>query len=286
MASGRWCSFRRPRAERRHPPGRRARAGTHGVQRGRLLGPRRELRRARHRLRRSPRRARRQRIATGRDFDAATGALNPRSDVAPPRRRPMPSRSPNDSATPRSPSRRRSRSRSRNVPRRRSRRPRCSRKPGTSCGSARRAPCRSHRASTSGATSPTCGPTPCSSRSRRSMRLERQIVERFGRRLPPAAGPFLRQQGQERAGSARSDPAGRCAVPDARRRGERAQPRRTGPLRAGVDANRRQSDDRRAWSHAHIAARRRVEHERAGDLPDVGPHVRVPRLPRGLRRRE
>ena len=68
--------LRRTGAERRDPAGRRARARAHGVPRRGVLGPRRPLRRARHR--RSARALVEldgRRLATSRDFDPTTGAL-------------------------------------------------------------------------------------------------------------------------------------------------------------------------------------------------------------------
>ena len=76
VAQGPRRPLRRPRAVRRHPPGRRARARADGLPVRRLLGPDRHVRRrpAGRRVRRGPStpgwpRSTARRVATGRDFD-------------------------------------------------------------------------------------------------------------------------------------------------------------------------------------------------------------------------
>ena len=137
VAQGPPGPVRRPRAVRRDPAGRRARAGADGVRSRRLLGRRRRLRRRDARADRSPPRLTAvdgARVATGRDFaddgTLTTAKATPHLDEAArhrPRRRPARRR--------RSPSRRVETSRTRAARPRRSPRRRCSRRPRASCGS-------------------------------------------------------------------------------------------------------------------------------------------------------
>ena len=128
----------------------------------------------------------------------------------------------------------------------------------TSCASAPAARCRSRRASTSVATSPTCVPT-------------RSAVEPGGRRgpgpdrravrpgLPAAGAAHVREQDQERAGGPRGDPPVGRPLPHARRRsaGELSRDEQAA-VRADLDAHGREPDDRRPRSQPHAAARRHV----------------------------
>ena len=102
-------------------------------------------------------------------------------------------------------------------------------------------------------------------------------------RLDPGAAEAVHTQGQERAGGARGDPAGRRLLPDAEVRGARARPRRARPLRADLEADARLADGRCARADGLAAvrhgdcgrARRRVRRLRDGD--------HLPRFPRRLR---
>ena len=73
-----------------------------------------------------------------------------------------------------------------------------------------------------------------------------QARELYGADHVPDAPAPLRPQGEERAGGARGDPAGRRALPAPRRGARRARPRRAGALRARLDADGRLADGRRA----------------------------------------
>ncbi len=102
-------------------------------------------------------------------------------------------------------------------------------------------------------------------------------------RLDPGAAEAVHPQGQERAGGARGDPAGRRLLPDAEVPRARARSRRARPLRADLEADARLADGRRARADGLAAVRhddagrprRRVRRLRHGD--------HLPRLPRRLR---
>ncbi len=74
-------------------------------------------------------------------------------------------------------------------------------------------------------------------------------------RLDPGAAEAVHPQGQERAGGARGDPAGRRLLPDAEVRGARARPRRARPLRADLEADARLADGRCARADGLAAVR-------------------------------
>ena len=102
------------------------------------------------------------------------------------------------------------------------------------------------------------------------------------RGVPARQAARLRQQGQERPGGARGDPAGRRVVPYAG--ADRADRRAVPALRADLDAHRRLTDEGRRRTvglgpdrrHGGRRARRGVRGVRPGD--------HLPRLPQGLRR--
>ena len=183
----------------------------------RVLGSRRPLRRARHRVRRAPGRARRP--AASRPVATSTprpGCSHPTSDVACTSReadaRALAARLADAAFTVASASRRRTSPSARS---RRSRPRRCSRRPATSCGSAPAARCRSRRASTSAGYITymrTDSVQLSRAGGRRGPGADRRAV-RPG--LPPAGAAHLRQQGEERAGGARGDSPRRRAVPHA-----------------------------------------------------------------------
>ena len=105
------------------------------------------------------------------------------------------------------------------------------------------------------------------------------------RRLPAGRAARVPQQGEERAGSARSDPARRRRDPHARRGARRARRRRATPLRADLDAHDRVPDGRRARPQGDHPPRRDVDRRRARDVPRRGQDLRLPRLAARVRRR-
>ena len=119
------------------------------------------------------------------------------------------------------------------------------------------------------------------------------------RRVRPRRAASLRQQGEERPGGPRGDPARRRLVPDPRPGAQRARQRRVPALRADLAADDRVADDRRpgrvgpgpprdddrAGRRADRGRRRSVGCGGAGrGVLGVGPHDPVPRVPAGLRR--
>ena len=103
--------------------------------------------------------------------------------------------------------------------------------------------------------------------------------------VPPGRSADLPQQGQERAGGARSDPSRRRSDPHARRGERRARRRRAPVVRTDLDSHRRVSDGRRAWSQADDSPRCHVDARRARDVSRRGQGVRLPRLAARVRRR-
>ena len=110
---------------------------------------------------------------------------------------------------------------------------------------------------------------------------------RRGRTCPPSRARY-REQGEERAGGARGDPARRrrdSASPE--RVARRARAATSGALRADLDAHGREPDGRRPRSQRHRCGSRGTSSRRRRpdrDLPGDRAHHRVPRLPRGVRR--
>ena len=83
------------------------------------------------------------------------------------------------------------------------------------------------------------------------------IREQYGDEYLPGRAAHVPQQGEERAGGARGDPARRRRDPHARRRARRARQRRAAPLRADLDAHGRVPDGRRARPQGDHPPRRR-----------------------------
>ncbi len=105
------------------------------------------------------------------------------------------------------------------------------------------------------------------------------------RGLPPRPAAPVPQQGEERTGGARGDPARRRPHAHRRRRRPRAQRyRRASPLRPHLEAHGRVADGRRPHPAGHPPARRHLHRRRGGRVPSDRPHHRVPRLPACLRR--
>ena len=112
------------------------------------------------------------------------------------------------------------------------------------------------------------------------------IREQYGEEYLPGRAAHVPQQGEERAGGARGDPARRRSHPHARRGERRARRRRAPALRADLDPHRRVPDVRRTRPQDDDPPRCDVDAGRAGDVPRVGQGVRLPRLaPRVHRRR-
>ena len=148
-----------------------------------------------------------QRVATGKDFDA-NGVLTGKNARAAVRGRRRGARRRARSATCRGRSPRSRRSRASSGPRRRSRPRRSRRKRAASSGSRPSGRCRRRSGCSRTATSPITAPTRRRSARRRSANRRAAIREMFGDDY--YAGPRrYATQGQERAGSARSDPADR-----------------------------------------------------------------------------
>ncbi len=91
-------------------------------------------------------------------------------------------------------------------------------RPRTRCGSRSGSMKASTSAARPSASSPICAPTACRSRPRRSPRSRSVIGRTTASDYVPDAPRALPDQGQERAGSARSDPPDRRRPPPARRR--------------------------------------------------------------------
>ena len=98
--------------------------------------------------------------------------------------------------------------------RRRSGPRRCSRRPAASSASPRSGRCRWPRTCTRPASSPTCVPTRSTLSTPRSRAARNQVRQLFGAALPAGQAADLHQQGEERPGGARGDPAGRRDLPD------------------------------------------------------------------------
>ena len=289
MEEGHVRPLRRPGAERGDPAGRRQGARPDGVPGRVVLGPRGHLRRGRREgpadvpgqaaLDRRPAGRWRLRLRRGRRAQEQEGCRQVQGPPRPRRRRGAGAvarrhgvrRSARSSPSPTAAS-----------PTRRSARPRCSRRRAASSACRPRWPCRSRSGSTRTASSPTCAPTRPRCRARRSARPGRRCASCTARSTSPTSRASLRQQGQERPGGARGDPAGRRVVPYAG--ADRAHRRAVPPLRADLDAHRRLADEgcRRPVG---LGARRRrgVRRPRRG-LLGVGPGDHLPRVPQGLRR--
>ena len=256
------------RAERRHPSRRRPRARPHGVPQRLVLGPRGHVRRAAttRRRRRSRRRSSRSTASasrSGRDFDADTGALNAE------RRRRAARRG---RRAPRSPTRLEDAAVHRRVGRDHA--VHAERPEGAvhhvdaaagggpqarlQRGAAR---CTSPRASTSGASSPTCGPTRTS--------LSEQAVQRApaARSRKLYGDAYLPEQPREYRSKVKNAqeaheairPAGDAHAHRRRRRPRAARHRRASPLRPHLEAHGRVADGRRPHPARHAPARGDVE---------------------------
>ena len=288
VAPGRWRALGGPGAERGDPARRRARARADGVPRRGLLGPRRTVRGARHR--RSTRvssSSTASRVATSRDFDPATGALADGSGAVHLREADAGELADAPRATS-----------AYTVASAESKpfteRPKPPFKTTTLQQEAgQQAPLQRGPHDVGRA-----GPLRAWLHHLHAYRLGEAL--RAGRRrgpgadrravrpgVPPAGAAHVREQGQERAGGARGDPA---------RRARASAP----PSRSGASSSRdEQALYELVWMRTVASqmpdARGRsltlrlaghVDRRRAGDLPRVGPHLRVPRLPHGLRRRQ
>ncbi len=106
------------------------------------------------------------------------------------------------------------------------------------------------------------------------------VASQYGTEYLPDAAADLPDQGQERPGGPRGDPAGRPSLRFARGAPRTAQPRRVQALRPDLEADRGQPDGRRPRPphHDHRRGRR-------GGLPGQRQDDRVSRLSAGLRRR-
>ncbi len=177
------------------------------------------------------------------------------------------------------------------IPIRRSPRRRCRWTPRASSASPPSRRCRSRSASTKASTSaarrsassPTCEPTASRSCPKRCREIRDVISASYGAPVH-ALRPRVQDQGQERAGSPRGDPPDR-STPHPRQRAPQSRPRPGPPLRADLEAHRRQPDGiRRARAdhrrHRGQGPRRQGLHAARHRL---GRHLR--RLPQGLRGR-
>ena len=106
------------------------------------------------------------------------------------------------------------------------------------------------------------------------------------RRVPAGRAARVPQQGEERAGGARGDPARGRRDPHSRRGARRARRRRAAALRAHLDPHGRVPDGRRARPQDDDPARaRRRPHGEQATFRAVGQDVRLPRLAARVRRR-
>ena len=236
---------RRPRAVRRHPPGRRARARADRVPLGVVLGPRGPAS-TRAAFERPARRGRRRARRHGQGLRPTPAQLTPRrrGRTSTRRRRELAGRRRSQAA----PFTVRSRRGEALPPLAR----RAVHDLDAAAGGqpqaalvARSARCASRSGSTRTATSPTCVPTRRRCRSRRSPRARARPRELYGAEHVPDGAAQLRPQGQERAGGPRGDPPGGRRVPHARRGRRRAARRRVRALRPDLEAHRRLADGRR-----------------------------------------
>ena len=111
-----------------------------------------------------------------------------------------------------------------------------------------------------------------------------QARELYGDAYVPAEARTLHPQGQERPGGARGDPPGRRLVPHAGRAAQPALERRVPPLRADLAAHAGLADGRRGRDDGVGAHRRHIGHRRARGVLHVRAHDHVPGLPARLRR--